>query len=637
VTIHVGAEREGSPLIAVNDLTVEFDTAEGTIRAVDGVSFELAAGEVLAVIGESGSGKTVSAEMLLGLQRDVAGCTTTGSVLYRGRDLVTVDAKEIREIRGREISMVFQDPVAALNPVMSIGAQMGELLRTRNGMSRGEAWERSVELLDQVGLPSPEARLKDYPFQLSGGMCQRVMNSLAVALEPAVLVADEATTALDVTVQAEVLRLLRELRDRTSMAMVFISHDLAVASEIADRIAVMYSGRVVEMGPAREIVANPRHPYTRALLASTPNTSQTSDRLMSIIGSPPNPARRPSGCSFHPRCAHALAECRDHVPPERTFGSAHRAECHLPEGVPPVTGSSAGARAQPARRAQPASDDDAILVATELRREFVRANAKGRHETFVAVDGVSFELRERETLAIVGESGSGKTTVARMIGRLLAPSDGSVRFRGDDMWNLSGPSLREFRRHIQMVFQDPLSSLNPRMTIGDTIREPWIVNKVGMSKVEQTKAVDGLLADVGLRSRDAARWPREFSGGQRQRIAIARALAMKPAIVICDEPVSALDVSVQAQILNLLRDLQEQYAMSYLFISHDLAVVRQMAQRVAVMQLGKVVEIGAADDVYARPQHPYTRRLLDAIPGRQATGLRTGMVAADLTSAGDPA
>jgi peptide/nickel transport system ATP-binding protein len=631
---HTGARPTpptAGPVLEVTDLDVEFAVPEGTIKAVDGLSYSLAAGEVLAIIGESGSGKSVGAETLLGLLRGMTGFTARGSVRLRGRELMSASAREIAEIRGRDISLVFQDPSAALNPALTIGYQMSEVFRIRRGASRAEARRLSIEMLTAVGLPRPAERMDDYPHQLSGGMRQRVMIGIALSLQPAVLIADEATTALDVTIQAEILRLLNRLRDTMDMAILLISHDLGVAREVADRIGVMYAGRLVEIGSPDAIFAAPKHPYTRALLASTPTLARRAARFVPIDGAPPDPLEAVVGCPFLPRCSSALDVCATARPAFAEIEPGRWIACHLPGGVtaaagdvaapgpPRRNGSGAVGAPAPGPRAV-APDAPVLLAAHDLRREFAGSAASLRQRArVVAVDGVTLELGAEETLAIVGESGSGKSTVARMVARLLEPTAGQVLYRGTDLWALKGRGLRELRKRIQVVFQDPFSSLDPHLTVGQTIRESWIVNRFPYSRKEQQMRIDALLADVGLRGRDASRRPHDFSGGQRQRIAIARALATSPEIVVCDEPVSALDVSVQAQILNLLRRLQETHKMSYLFISHDLAVVRHVAHRVAVMQAGRIVEHGDVESVYRSPRHEYTQRLLAAIPGQDAT------------------
>jgi peptide/nickel transport system ATP-binding protein len=528
---------------------------------------------------------------------------------------------EIRAIRGGDIGMVFQEPMTSFSPVHTVGAQIIEAVRLHRRVSRDRAREIAAGLLDTVGIPGPVAALSAFPWQLSGGLRQRAMIAMSLAGEPRLLIADEPTTALDVTTQAQILHLLRQLQQRTGMAIMLITHDLGVVAEMADEVAVMYLGRVVEKGLVDDIFHAPRHPYTRALLSSIPAVdAPVRVALRTIAGSVPYPLDRPSGCSFHPRCPAAIpGRCDRDEPEVHVLGVGQEVSCHL-------YGAEAPRSAVEVLEPEPAllpirSIGTTTLVEVRGLRKFfpIRAGRFGRIRGQVrAVDEVSFTLRQGETLALVGESGSGKTTVSRSLMRALAPDAGEILFRtlqGDvvDLSRLSGTELRPLRRQLQMIFQDPHSSLNPRMTVADIIGEPLLVNGV-TDRTARYDRVEELLQLVGLRSQYMRRFPHAFSGGQRQRIGIARALALSPRLVVADEPVSALDVSVRAQVLNLLIELQEQLGLTYLFVSHDLTVVRHISDRIAVMYVGQLVELGEREEVMADPKHPYTAALLAAVP-----------------------
>ncbi|GLY80154.1 ABC transporter ATP-binding protein [Actinoallomurus iriomotensis] len=528
------------PLLSVQDLSVEFPTGDGVLRAVDGVSFDLAAGGALGIVGESGSGKSTTALALLGLHRGT-GARVSGRVLLGDDDVGALDDESVRRLRGRRIAMIFQDPLSALDPYFRIGDQIAEVYRNHTGAGRRAAWARAVEVLDRVGIPDAARRARARPHEFSGGMRQRALIAMALACEPEVLVADEPTSALDVTVQAQILDLIDELRADTGMALLLVTHDLGVVSRSVDRVLVMQDGRAVEEGPVGEVLRAPTAPYTRALLDAVPR-----------IDGPVSP--RPT---------------------------------HQPPGEP-------------------------LLTVTGLTREFRRPGGGLRRDVLRAVDDVSLEILGGETLGVVGESGSGKTTLARMIVRLLEPTSGGIVFDGRDLTGLPERALRPVRRDLQMVFQDPVSSLNPRRTVGDSIADPLRVQ--GTGDREALRTARELMERVGLDPARHDRYPHEFSGGQRQRMGIARALSLRPKLLVCDEPVSALDVSTQAQILDLLRDLQEEYELTIVFVSHDLAVVRQVSDRVAVMRNGALVELADAEELYTSPRHEYTRTLLAAVP-----------------------
>ena len=605
----------GDPLLSVHDLRVTFATDDGDIEAVRGVSFDIGEGETVGIVGESGSGKSVTTQALLQLVRDA---DVTGSARFEGVDLLALPAPAIRRIRGARISMVFQDPLSSLHPQFTVGWQIAEAIRAHESVRRGEAWRRAVGLLEEVGIPDPARRVHDYPHQFSGGMRQRVMVAIALALRPRLLLADEPTTALDVTVQAQLLDLLNRLQRDHGMAMVLVSHDLGVIGRVADRVLTMYAGRIVEESTTAEVFTTPHHPYTRGLLSCIPGSSTRGTSLVPIAGQPPSLLRLPPGCAFAPRCAHAEARCRESLPPWQTISATHRSECILPVGT-------AGRPTQPqaivhrelgaARIAGTATTvEPPLLRMSELVKHFPgrRRGLFQRGADVRAVDGVDLDVRRGETVGLVGESGSGKSTLARLAAGLITPTAGRVEINGVDLATLDREQLRALRRDVQVVFQDPYGALNPRRRVGSIIGDPLAIR--GVAKPSIRARVQELMELVGLNPEHHNRFPAAFSGGQRQRIGVARALALEPKLVICDEPVSALDVSVQAQIINLLQRLQRELDLTYLFVSHDLGVIEHVADRVAVMYLGKIVELEPADVLFAGPQHEYTRRLLDAVP-----------------------
>jgi peptide/nickel transport system ATP-binding protein len=642
----IGTPEDENTLLSVRNLRTYFFADEGTTRAVDGVSFDVSAGRTLGVVGESGCGKSITARSLLGLVAP-PGRIISGEILLRraGPDGGWVDlarlppgGPEMRRVRGGDIGLVFQEPMSSFSPVHTVGNQITEAIRLHSPMSKQDAAKRALELLTMVGIPRPRGVLGEYSWQLSGGLRQRAMIAMALAGRPRLLIADEPTTALDVTTQAQILELIRDLKRETNMAVMLITHDLGVIAEMADEVVVVYLGRVVERGPVEEIFGAPRHPYTRALLDSIPSTQSVARRrLPSISGSVPHPFNRPSGCAFHPRCRYAIAEVCDSTEPDtRPLGPSHTVTCHLHGGkgsrtdVPLLTPrllelpEVAGDRVAPAREETPP-----LLEVRRLIKFFpIRSGLLGRVRARVrAVDEVTFDLRRGETLALVGESGSGKTTAAKCILRATDPDSGQMLFHRPgadpvDLAKLSPQQMRPLRSELQMIFQDPYSSLNPRMTVLDIIAEPLTVNGVG-TRQERVERVVELLKLVGLRPEYLRRFPHAFSGGQRQRIGIARALALNPRLVVADEPVSALDVSVQAQILNLLLELQDRLGLAYLFVSHDLSVVKHISDRIAVMYVGQVVELGTRDEVLFTPRHPYTSTLLAAVPRPDPTARQT--------------
>ena len=604
------------PLLEVRDLRVHFDTPAGAVKAVDGVSWHVEPGETLAIVGESGSGKSVSAMTILGLVPSPPATFPSGDVLLDGRSLLSLPTAQQRRLRGKDIAMIFQDPLTALNPVLKVGEQIAEMVRTHQKVGRTAAQHKAVELLDTVGIPSPGRRAAQYPHEFSGGMRQRAMIAMALANNPRVLLADEPTTALDVTVQAQIMALLEQLQAERDTAIVLITHDLGLVASHADRIAVMYAGRIVETGDANKIFTDPRHAYTQGLLSSLTRMDQARPaKLQPIPGQPPSLSRVPAGCPFHPRCGFATQGCVDQVPAllPVTAGSGHAAACIHSDQVAIAHGGrrqAAAAEPIPSVGREPARP---MLAVTDLVKHFpIRTGVFVKKTVGLvrAVDGVSLEVPEGGTLSLVGESGCGKSTVARSILRLVEPTSGTVRLGERDVTALGSAELRRTRADMQIVFQDPYASLNPRMTVRQILSEKFAL--LGGELTDST--ISDLLDTVGLSAEYADRYPHEFSGGQRQRVGIARAIALNPKFVVLDEPVSALDVSIQAQILNLLADLQRDFGLTYLFIAHDLSVVRHISDRVAVMYLGSVVEVADRDELFERPLHPYTQALISAVP-----------------------
>ncbi|MCK6449614.1 MAG: ABC transporter ATP-binding protein [Alphaproteobacteria bacterium] len=606
-------------ILSVENLHVHFATSRGLVRAVEGVSYQVRRGEVLAVVGESGCGKSVSALAIMRLLARPAGRVAAGRVVFDGRDLLKLSDDEMRRVRGREIGMIFQEPMTSLNPVLPIGLQIMEPLRIHLGMGEEQARLRAVELLRMVGITDPERRLNQYPHHFSGGMRQRVMIAIGLACNPKLLIADEPTTALDVTIQAQILELMRDLSQRLDVALIIITHNLGVVARYADRVNVMYAARVAEQGTSDDIFLRPRHPYAMGLMRSVPRLDRPRGvRLETIEGLPPNLLDPPAGCRFAPRCQFRVDVCSSE-PELLETESGHRAACH--RAVEFASGALAPPALQPlaAVRAAEAQAEVAPILAVEgLKKYFPVARSTGLFARISAevraVNDISFAIRPGETLGLVGESGCGKTTVGRLILRLETPTAGEIRFGGKDIAGHDAQDLRAMRRRIQAIFQDPYSSLNPRMTVGQIIAEPLQVYRMVPNARAAKDRVAELLSQVGLFPYMAERYPHEMSGGQRQRVGIARALAMEPSFIVCDEPVSALDVSIQGQIINLLEDLQRRLGLTYLFIAHDLAVVRHISNRVAVMYLGRIMELADRDAIYAAPQHPYTRALLDAAP-----------------------
>ena len=602
-------------LLEVKDLRVTFSTDDEDVSAVRGLNFQIGKSEVLAIVGESGSGKSASAMACIGLLPPNA--EVSGSVRLYDEELTGLDDQQMSRIRGNQIGTVFQDPMSALTPVYTVGDQIAEALRIhQRDLSKQAARARAIELLDLVGIAQAERRARAFPHELSGGERQRVVIAIAIANDPDLIICDEPTTALDVTVQAQILDVLKTARDVTGAGVLIITHDLGVVAEFADRALVMYAGRAVEVAPVGDLYADRRMPYTAGLLGSVPrlDASQGS-RLVPIPGAPPSLAALPPGCPFAPRCPLVIDECRTAEPALASVGADHAAACIRTDRVAGRTAAEIYGVSTAPPTSDRADDTPVVLRVDGLVKTFELTKGvvfRRRIGEVRAVDGVSFELHQGRTLGIVGESGSGKSTTLHQILELTAPQGGSIEVLGQDVATLDGAGRRALRGDLQVVFQDPVASLDPRLPVFEVLAEPLTAN--GFDKQRVADRVAELLGIVGLRREDASRYPAEFSGGQKQRIGIARALALQPKILALDEPVSALDVSIQAGIINLLLDLQQQFGLAYLFVSHDLSVVRHLAHHVAVMFKGAVVEQGDADDVFDNPRHEYTRRLLAAVP-----------------------
>ena len=603
-----------NPVLKVEQLQTVLDTEGGLVRAVDGVDFDLRKGECFALVGESGCGKSMTALSIMRLLPE-AGRIAGGSVALGEIDLLALPEAAMRAVRGKRVAMIFQEPATALNPVLTVGRQIAEVIERHRGGSQNEIFEKTISLLRAVGMPDPQRRHGEYPFQLSGGQKQRVMIAAALAVDPEVLVADEPTTALDVTIQAQILELLAGLQKERGMTLLLITHDLGIVARMADRVAVMYAGEIVELADRQAFFRAPQHPYAQKLFAALPSPQRRAGELAVIRGQVPSLTRRFDQCRFAERCELAFERCRNEVPRLLEPAPGQQVRCHLREaGLAPA-------------RVILQSQDSSLIPREEERRILLEAKdlkvhfpiRRGVFKRTVghvrAVDGISLELREGRTLALVGESGCGKTTAGKAILQLIAPTAGTVSYLGEELTGLSRQALRPRRAAMQIIFQDPYASLNPRMRVAEILLEGMRSLRVGADDAARVSLLEKILSDVGLPVDSLVRYPHEFSGGQRQRIAIARALAVNPKLIVCDEPTNALDVSVQAQILNLLKALQRRMGIAYLFITHNIAVVDYLAHEVAVMYQGKIVEHGAAGEVLRQPQHPYTRELLSAVPG----------------------
>ncbi|MFQ5451264.1 MAG: dipeptide ABC transporter ATP-binding protein [Nitrospinaceae bacterium] len=601
-------------LLEVKNLRTHFKVGfDQTARAVDGVSFQLEQGKTLAIVGESGCGKTQTAFSIMRLIAE-NGYHPSGEVLFQNKDLMTQTDEEMRRLRGNALSMIFQEPMTSLNPLYRVGNQLTEPLRIHKMVQKGPARERAVELLAQVGIPEPNKRINDFPHQLSGGMKQRVMIAMALACQPRLLIADEPTTALDVTIQAQVLRLMADLQRQTGMSILLITHDMGIVNQMADSICIMYAGRVVEQGSRSQIFGRMSHPYTRRLFDSVPKPEDVPYLLNTIPGMVPPATEYGEGCLFADRCPFVMEVCRKRDSTHHLLEPGHRVACHLFEhgGDGRSLYRDQERLPAPPRRVE----ESIILQVRSLKTHFpVRKGILRRVAAYIkAVDGVNLDIKRGFTVALVGESGCGKTTFGESILRLIREAVGKVLFRGHNLLSMKTAALKKFRKDLQIVFQDPFGSLSPRMTVEDLVGEGLRVHQPEQSDGDKRKAIEAVLQEVGLDPSVVQRYPHEFSGGQRQRVAIARALILNPEFVVLDEPTSALDVSVQAQVLNLLKELQSKRGLTYLFISHNLSVVRYMADTVAIMYLGRIVEHAPVNDIFEKPRHPYTRSLLEAVP-----------------------
>jgi peptide/nickel transport system ATP-binding protein len=607
------AVARAAPILEIDNLHVHFKTHAGTVRAVEGVTYAVRPGEIVAIVGESGSGKSVSALTVMRLLPPATSRVVEGRILFQGRNLLDLDDEAMRQIRGRDIAMIFQEPMTSLNPVLTIGLQLMEPLFIHLNMSAAEARARAIELLTLVGITDPASRLAQYSHQLSGGMRQRVMIAIGLACDPKLLIADEPTTALDVTIQAQILELMKDLSRRLDIAVIVITHNLGIVARYADRVNVMYAARMVESGPAADVFAHPTHPYARGLLGAVPRLDRPrTAKLQTIDGAPPNLLNPPEGCRFRPRCRFAVEACVV-TPDRREIAPDHTVACHRAAEIAGLDAHASTMVNQAKAVLAPSSAAPIVDIRGVSKHFRVGGGLLSPVKVVRAVNDITVAVRAGETLGIVGESGCGKSTLGRVILRLDDPTAGEIVFEGTDLAGISREAMVDVRKKMQVIFQDPYSSLNPRMTCGQIIAEPMRVHEI-LPKEQIEPRVAELLTLVGLFPYMALRYPHELSGGQRQRVGIARALAVNPRVIVCDEAVSALDVSIQGQVINLLEDLQEKLGLTYIFIAHDLAVVRHISTRVAVMYLGRIVELADADELFANPKHPYTRALLEAAP-----------------------
>ena len=609
-----------TPLLQIKDLHTDIEIRSGVVRALSGVDLHVNPGETLGIVGESGSGKTMTALSLMGLLPQ-GGKVSSGSIILDGQDLTQLPLKEKRKLRGTKVGMIFQDPLTSLNPTMKIGLQVCEPLRVHEKLSKKEALARAVEILKRVGMPRPEVVINNYPHQLSGGMRQRVMIAMALVCKPRILIADEPTTALDVTTQMQILDLIDELRDEYKMGVILITHDLGVVAGHTDRVAVMYAGRIVETAPTKTLFTEPKHRYTSSLMAALPERALAAGtKLFSIPGAPPSLTNLPVGCRFAARCLWATDECRAGYP-DLSGDENHTFSCFHPvqegdESPAVLQGKLDSTSAEGAASDVPQISQEVLLDVKEASREYESAGSgffKREKGVVSAVDRVSITVKKGETYGLVGESGCGKSTVGRLIAGLEPPSGGAIELDGRDLATLKGRDAVRIHRDVQMMFQDSYAAMDPRMRIDQILAEPMSIQKTGNARQIAERIME-ILEQVGLTEEILDRYPHEFSGGQLQRIGFARSLTLAPDLIVADEPVSALDVSVQAQVLNLMKDLQQELGLSYLFISHDLAVVQYMADRIGVMYLGRIVEEGPAHEVVKNPKHPYTKALIDSIP-----------------------
>lgn len=607
------------PVLEVKDLKTYFKTPKGLAKAVDGISFSIPKGATFALVGESGCGKSITALSLIQLVPEPAGYIAGGEILLNGRDIVPLTEREKREIRGNNISMIFQEPMTSLNPVFTVGSQIVETIKLHQKKSAQEAKAIAIEMLAKVHLPSPEAIFNEYPHRLSGGMRQRVMIAIALACKPDILIADEPTTALDVTIQEQILSLIKELKTSMGTAVLLITHNLALVYQNADTVGVMYGGKIAELAPAKLLFRNPMHPYTIKLLRSIPGMEKRGTSLDTIAGSVPPATSYPKGCHFAGRCPREMEGCAGIEPPLVERQAGHLVSCHLHDKDFMSRPHSKPLRMEAEQLkpiSAPALDRETLLEIKGLKTHYpIRKGLLKRVAGHVkAVDGIDLTIRKGSTLALVGESGCGKTTAGKSAIRLIKPTEGEVFFNGNNILAMKDAELKPFRSKMQIIFQDPYSSLNPRMMIKEIIEEGIRALRPQLDRAKRESRIAEMLDRVGLAPEMMYRYPHEFSGGQRQRVGIARALAVEPEFIVCDEAVSALDVSVQAQILNLLKSIQRDFGLAFLFITHDLGVVEYIADEVAVMHNGKIVELGVTGDIFSSPKHDYTKKLLKAIP-----------------------
>ncbi|NMO49842.1 ABC transporter ATP-binding protein [Actinoplanes sp. TBRC 11911] len=620
------------PLLELRDLDTDIAQRRGTVHALDGVSLRVMPGETLGIVGESGSGKTMTALSIMGLLPP-GGQVSGGEIVFEGRDLRSLPADEVRRTRGVRMGMVFQDPLTSLNPTMRIGVQVAEPLRVHEKVGKAEARTRAVEILRRVGMPRPDKIVDNYPHELSGGMRQRVAIAMALVCSPKLLIADEPTTALDVTTQRQILELIDDLREEFSMAVILVTHDLGVIAGRADRVAVMYAGRVVETSATAALFRTPRHRYTEALLEALPEAAD-GERLYSIPGLPPDLSRPLTGCRFAERCRHVTDECR--VTDIPLTGDAHQFACLHPVSPTDQIPSPVRVSSAPVVDAARVAGSPVLSVRNLVKNYASHGRGLRRDAGQVsAVADVSFEVAAGETFGLVGESGCGKSTLGRLAVGLERPSDGQIVLDGTDIGALSGRERRRMHREVQLMFQDSYAAMNPRMRVDSILAEPLEIQKAGDGAARRAR-INTLLDQVGLSRRVLERYPHEFSGGQLQRIGLARSLALQPRLIVGDEPVSALDVSIQAQVLNLMRDLQQELGLAYVFISHDLSVVDYMADRIGVMYLGKLVEVGPAREVVRAARHPYTQALIDAVPSINEVSRERIAIEGELPSALNP-
>ena len=614
-------------LLNVQNLKTYFRTPEGLARAVDGISFDIKPNEIFALVGESGCGKSVTALSIIQLIAQPVGFIADGAIYYKGQDITRLSEVEKRKIQGNDIAMIFQEPMTSLNPVFTIGDQISEAIREHQNLHGTAARNAAIEMLDLVGIPEPAARYDEYPHQMSGGMKQRVMIAMALSCRPGLLIADEPTTALDVTIQAQILELIQRLQQELQMAVLLITHDLGVVANIADRVAVMYAGKIAEMGTWEQLYQTPQHPYTVKLLESTPARDKRGTELHTITGRVPKATEYNDGCRFADRCPKVMDGCDTIVPTLHAVnGSEHNVACHLYNPEPPFNSTRApttrleletavNEKNEESSEQFPAASHSQLQVRDLCVHYPIQKGIFKRTVGYVyAVDDVTLDIPRGKTLALVGESGSGKTSFGKAILQLGVPVEGDIVYDGANIATTTRQLMHPYRKRMQIIFQDPYASLNPRMTVGAIIQEGMQAHGIGASDEERQARVAELMRRVGLSPDMVTRYPHEFSGGQRQRIGIARCLAVDPEFIVCDEATSALDVSVQAQILNLLRSLQVDFNLTYLFITHNLAVVEYFADEVAVMYLGRIVERGTTEEIFDSPKHPYTRALLSAVP-----------------------